>query len=312
MTSSKNAVVLVVISFLLVILIYSSVAKFDVFAKPRKTSITCTSTNTSSTDYTEKCCWYEWNDDPNQFTGAVHMCQVCEHVGDYAVYCDPPYAGSRTAAPPVSGLPPSAGSAQPPSGNNTGGITNGQTGPPNRLGTFFPSTNNSGGITNGQMGLPSRLGNALPPVNNASTSFNPRSTIKTPPTSTFSPATTGNVANPGNNNNNTSTPPALSITKEHNLASPKLYSPPSQKQQTSTTTCPNGLLSDANGNCPSTPNTSSTNQQGGLTSNNNNNPTSGHHKGSNQPTQTGGGQELTAIKKHKGSKTDQGTTQPPS
>lgn len=105
-----------------------------------------------------------------------------------------------------------------------------------------------------------------------------------------------------------STPPPPSL----NAIPPPSALPSPTKQQTLTTTCPNGLLPDANGNCPTT--TTNTNQQSGLTSNNNNSHQQGnHHKGSNQPTQTGGGgQETTATKKHKGSKTDQGTTQPPS
>lgn len=68
-------------------------------------------------------------------------------------------------------------------------------------------------------------------------------------------------------NNIAAPPPAQSIPKEHNPASPKI---PSLQQ---TTTCPNGLLSDANGNCPPT---TSTNQQGGSSSNNND-PQQGHH-----------------------------------
>ena len=46
--------------------------------------------------------------------------------------------------------------------------------------------------------------------------------------------------------------------------------------------------------------------------NNNNNPTpEHHHKGNNQPTGIEGG-ETTVTKKHKGLKTDQGTTRSPS
>jgi hypothetical protein len=46
--------------------------------------------------------------------------------------------------------------------------------------------------------------------------------------------------------------------------------------------------------------------------NNNNNPTpEHHHKGNNQPTEIAG-RETTVIKKHKGLKTDQGTTRSPS
>jgi hypothetical protein len=40
--------------------------------------------------------------------------------------------------------------------------------------------------------------------------------------------------------------PALGITKEHNLASPKIYNPPSSQQQM---TCPDGSTPDANGKC---------------------------------------------------------------
>ena len=111
-----------------------------------------------------------------------------------------------------------------------------QNGTSNQLGTALPPSNNTGGINNGQTFPPNRLGNALPP------------------------------------SNNTGAPPALSVTKEHNLASPKILN----SQQP--TICPNGLAPDTNGNCPPTPNT---NQLGGSASNNNN-PTSGHHhKGSN-------------------------------
>jgi hypothetical protein len=109
------------------------------------------------------------------------------------------------------------------------------------------------------------------------------------------PANIGTVQSPS-----TSPPPSNEIPPPSALPSPT-------KQQTLITTCPDGSASDANGNCP----TINTNLQRGLTSNNNDNPQQvQHHKGSNQPTQTGGGgQELTATKKHKGSKTDQGTTQ---
>ena len=185
MPSNQNTVALVVISFLLVILIYSSIAKFDAFAKP----ILC-------------------------IPLPRHPCEPC------------------TVIHPCT----------------TGSITNGQTGPP------------------------SRPGNALPPLSN-----------------------------------NTGAPPALSITKEVNLARHDQKSTLNSRQ---TTTCPNGLPPDANGNCPTT----STNQQAaplqslGGSASSNNNPTSGHHhKGSNQPTQTGGQETIT--KKHKEPKTDQGTTQ---
>jgi hypothetical protein len=243
-SSGKEAVILAVISLLVIALIFSSYSKFEVFAKPRKTSYDCTQSEADKQGYyTKTCCWYEWDDDPQKFTGAEHMCQTCVENDIYlTVDCQPPQPGFRTAAPPVSSLPSSAGSAQPPSGNNTGGVSNGQT------------------------GLPSRLGNALPP-----SSLPPSNAVPPPPTL---PSTT--------------------------------------KQQTLTTICPNALPPDANGNCPTT----STNQQvapsqssGGSASNNS---TPGHHhKGSNQQAQITGG-ETTVTKKHKGSKTDQGTTQSPS
>jgi hypothetical protein len=42
-----------------------------------------------------------------------------------------------------STLPPTFAGGSLSSGNNTGGVTNGQTGPPNRLGTVLPSGNNN-------------------------------------------------------------------------------------------------------------------------------------------------------------------------
>jgi hypothetical protein len=56
----------------------------------------------------------------------------------------------------------------------------------------------------------------------------------------------------------------------------------------------------------------SINNDNNNNNNNNNNPTpEHHHKGNNQPTGIEGG-ETTVTKKHKGLKTDQGTTRSPS
>ena len=132
------------------------------------------------------------------------------------------------------------------------------------------------------------------------------------PPSTPPPASNLTHINNPPGNIGTLQPPSTSPPPTLNAIPPPSALPSPTKQQTLTTTCPNGLLPDANGNCPTTP-TTTTNQQGGSTSNNN--PQQGHHhKGSNnQPTQTGGGgQETTTTKKHKGSKTDQGTTVQPS
>jgi hypothetical protein len=76
-----------------------------------------------------------------------------------------------------------------------------------------------------------------PPPNNVLPVSPPAFSNALPPPSTSSTPT----------GNNSSIPPALSITKEHNLASTKVYGPPSQQQQT---TCPDGSAPDANGNCP--------------------------------------------------------------
>ena len=230
----KNVVILVVVSFLAAALIFGSSSSRFVQAVPvwgPAGQKKCTSDFFSRT-----CCWLDTDTD-----AIKKFCETCIDQGDGT------YADCKTTEGPVSFTPkqppiiapPSVGPTQPSSGNNMGGVSNGQT------------------------GLPGRLGNALPP---------------------------------------SSSPPLNAVPPPSALPSPT-------KQQTLTTTCPDGSLPDANGNCPTT----TANQQSGSTSNNNNNnPQQGHHhKGSNnQPTQTGGtgGQELTATKKHKGSKTDQGTT----
>ena len=175
MPSSRNAVVLVVISFLLVILIYSSVSMHVVFADITRGPISCVEGKGPFGTYA--CCQKETDSEGIEIT----WCTVCDKY-------------THTNCSPRFQIRPSN---------------------PQQPGTLPPS---SAGL-----------------VNNAPS-----------PTSTFNSPTTGNIANPSNNNNITTTaPPALSTTKEHNLASPKLYSPPSPlKQQTLTTTCPNGLLPD--------------------------------------------------------------------
>jgi hypothetical protein len=221
MHTGKNTVVLVVISFLLVILIYSSNFKLDAFAKKTYSQVTCTYTTKNQDSQT--CCYTEHD----TVTGVNHdFCKLCVKNPQTANWDCSDWAQTfRTSG--NTPLPP-AGPAQPTS-----------TPPPPSNETY---------------------------VNNL-------------------PGNIGTVQSP-------STPPPPSL----NAIPPPSALPSPTKQQTLTTTCPNGLPPDANGNCPSTP-TTTTNQQGGLTSNNNN-PTSEHHKGSNQPTQTGGGgQELTATKK---------------
>jgi hypothetical protein len=202
MPSSKNAVVLVVISFILVILIYSSVAKFDVFARTKTEYTGCTKRDPTKSGATSaiECCWTNTEyGKSGRITAVYSTCQTCEYdANGNKIDC-------RNTSPSRStglGNPPqSVGSAQPPS-----------------------------------TPLPPPPSNAIPP--------------------------------------------------------PSAFSSPT-KQQTLTTTCPDGSAPDANGNCPPTTNT---NQHGELTSNNNNPQQGHHHTGNNN---------------HKGSKTDQGTTQPP-
>ena len=243
MHTSKKAMFLVIISSLLIMLTFTSPVAFA-RSKHVLAPTQCTGNydnlgvKTSTT-----CCDASWDEDTvtHKITNYMKWCRICDIAGGN---CGPEWQEARRQLGTGVSAPGRVGTALPTSGNNTGGVNNGQT------------------------GLPSRLGNALPP------SSLPSSNAVPPP-------------------------PTL---------------PSTTKQQTLTTTCPNGLPPDANGNCSTPTTTTNTNQQSGSASNNNNPQQGHHHKGSNnQPTQTaGGGQELTATKKHKGSKTDQGTTTQPS
>lgn len=227
MSNSKELVTLVVMMFLLVILICSSVTKFEVFARPPATATSCVVVKPTAPGavYAERCCdTTTYFNSLGQPTHSSTDCQVCQYSG----------GGSLVDCSTVF---------------NTG---------------------NTGGF------------NHVPPPTNAL------------PTSSISP--TGN---------NTSIPPALSITKEHNLGSPKGFSSPAQKQQPTTNTCPDGSQPDANGNCPTSPPPTATNQQ--VTPPTTTTTSSHHHhKGSNNlqgqepmPTTTG----TTETKKGKVPKT---------
>jgi hypothetical protein len=134
----SKAVVLFVISFLLVILIYDSVAEFQVFAKPKITFLrTCykSTADVSGATSASVCCW-------NTYTNGKltdQLCQKCNYDSSGNTVDCRQYTPARTI------------------GNSTG--------LPGRLGTLLPASNNTGGLTNGQSGLPNRLGSALP-VNN--------------------------------------------------------------------------------------------------------------------------------------------------
>ncbi len=123
MTSRKNAVVLVVISFLVVFLIYSSVTKRDVFALPQKGPPACkVSQDINSRVFTKTCCWYEWDADQNgKLVSFKHFCQDCrwDAFNDYG--CGNPYEPRQLAGTggPISVGPTQPSSTPPPPSNET-------------------------------------------------------------------------------------------------------------------------------------------------------------------------------------------------
>jgi hypothetical protein len=78
-------VIFVVTSFILSALIYSSTARFVVFAQESSSPIDCKEANF----FTETCCW--WNDFGNYVS---YVCQICYDMdGDFRngyEDCDPP------------------------------------------------------------------------------------------------------------------------------------------------------------------------------------------------------------------------------
>jgi len=123
----SKAVVIVVVSFLLVVLIYSSVAQFDVSArKPKQINNFCNPSTPTITGAVkaETCC--------QAINGVYTFCTKCQYDanGNNVGGCINFYP-SRLAAN-STGLPTPAGNALPPPGNNTGtpGKTNTGTVPP--------------------------------------------------------------------------------------------------------------------------------------------------------------------------------------
>jgi hypothetical protein len=169
MTIPRIVLVFVVVSFLAVILIYSSVAQFDAFAKPPKLGpITCHTGQGVPPGQTE-CC----QPTLSSVTGRVLLvfCTTCDDTNPPS-NCSPRYLTSGGAA---------RTNVLPPSGNNTGLITNGQT------------------------GLPSSLGNALPTGNSTSTPGK---------TSIFNPVRNATNAQPISNNTGTVHPPPALLAKQ--------------------------------------------------------------------------------------------------
>jgi len=269
MIVQSKAIVLVVISFLVVILIYSSVTEVDIFAKP-KISYQCFKITTTSPFYSEVCCQF--------ISGNPVQCSRCWYDADgNAVGSSCESWTPKTGQPVMGNSTAPAGTLLPPSGNNTGGITNGQTGLPGRLGTLLPPGNNTGGTAggtkNGQTGMPCSLGTALPlsgnntggmtngqkgpttrltippppgicppgkttifhPIRNTTNALPGNSGTSTPPPGSIikvPPGTTS--AFPGNNSNGTL--PTLTTTKEHNPASPNILSLAGNATNSSTNT----------------------------------------------------------------------------
>jgi hypothetical protein len=169
LTVPTKVIVLAVASLLTVILIYSSITEFDVVAKPKHIDNLCRDATPTikGAVKAEVCCQI--------INGQISVCIKCQYdANDNSVGSCINFYPERQTPGGSSTLPPTFAGSSLSSGNNTGGITNGQTGPPNHLGTV-PSSNN-----------------------------------------------------------NTVTPPALTLTKEHNTASPSV--PSSENSNPSTNT----------------------------------------------------------------------------
>jgi hypothetical protein len=133
LSSNKQAITLGVITFLLVILICSSVAKFEVFARPPATARSCTPLKpTAGMDSAERCCYtttfFDFYGRPTESDTA---CEVCEYGNDGSQECTtfwhhlsnaPPFSPSNSITPP----PPTTNTLQP----STGGLLNKAPQPP--------------------------------------------------------------------------------------------------------------------------------------------------------------------------------------
>jgi hypothetical protein len=112
----SKSVILVVVSFLLAALIYSSAARFEAFALHKKGENGCSKLNVvDSGTYMERCCQAEWDEDAaGNILNAKLVCQDCHYLNGENVGCAPPYEVSKNVGP-LKPLPPSAGFEQPPS-----------------------------------------------------------------------------------------------------------------------------------------------------------------------------------------------------
>ena len=137
-TVPRNVAVFVLTSILTVILIYSSITEFHVIAKPKHIDMLCRDATPTAPGAikAEVCCQI--------INGSISVCTKCQYDsnGNDVGGCINFYP-QRQMPGGSSTLPPTFAGGSLSSGNNTGGVTNGQTGPPNRLGTVLPSGNNN-------------------------------------------------------------------------------------------------------------------------------------------------------------------------
>jgi uncharacterized membrane protein YgcG len=130
---NHDDMLLVTASLLLIVLIYSSVSEVDIFARPPKVTMDCFKTGPTLTGaaYAETCC--------QSVGGKTSYCVTCEYDanGNGVGAC----IGSayRTRQPIMGNSTAPAGTLLPPSGNNSGTVTNG----PPHLGTVLPSGSNN-------------------------------------------------------------------------------------------------------------------------------------------------------------------------
>jgi hypothetical protein len=117
MSSSKEAAILAVISFIAVILIYSSVAKFDAFARSKIESGGCTSRDPTKPGATsaKECCWTvtDYNQS-GRITDVYSLCQTCEY-GSNGNKIDCRDTSPLRSTGGIRYPPSSAGAEQPPS-----------------------------------------------------------------------------------------------------------------------------------------------------------------------------------------------------
>lgn len=131
MTSSKKVAVLVVITFLLVVLVYSSVAKFDALARQKKptSDITCNKKldlNTGKWDGSSYQCCY-WSLD-SQGHAQNYFCADCSTAADgVSLACNDYHSVFTASGNPTNALPPS---------NNTSTV------PPESIFKMPPGTTN--------------------------------------------------------------------------------------------------------------------------------------------------------------------------